>query len=166
MVAQEERNDEMKLENVVPSVTEPAALVPSPEEAGQVFRAALREPALLQSEIDYFCAYAPGQPELDKMETAAIKRIFGELTASKLTISAPKSMLGHLLGASGAVDAIVCTKAIETGVIPPTINLERPAEGCDLDYTPHEARRQPVRHAMCYAYGFGGHHVALCFSAP
>lgn len=148
------------------SITEPGALVPSPEEAGQAFRIALHEPALLQSEIDYFCAYAPGQPELDKMETAAIKRIFGELTASKLTISAPKSMLGHLLGASGAVDAIVCAKAIETGVIPPTINLERPAEGCDLDYTPDEAREQLVRHAMCYAYGFGGHHVTLCLSAP
>ena len=54
----------------------------------------------------------------------------------------------------------------ETGVIPPTIKLEHAAEGCDLDYTPNEARRQAVRHAMCYAYGFGGHHVALCFSAP
>ena len=100
------------------------------------------------------------------METKAIKRIFGEVTASKLTISAPKSMLGHMLGASGALDAIVCVKAIETGVIPPTINLERPAEGCDLDYTPKEARQQQVRHAMSYGFGFGGHHVALCFSAP
>jgi 3-oxoacyl-(acyl-carrier-protein) synthase len=148
------------------SITEPGAFVPAPPEAGRAIQTALREPALLQSEIDYFCAYAPGTPDLDRMETAAIKRIFGEVTASKLTISAPKSMLGHLLGASGAVEAIVCAKAIETGVIPPTINLERPAEGCDLDYTPNEARRQPVRHALSYAYGFGGHHVALCFSAP
>lgn len=148
------------------SVTEPGALVPSPQEAGRALQAALREPALLQSEIDYFCAYGSGNPELDKMETEAVKRIFGELTASKLTLSAPKSMLGHLLGASGAVDAIVCVKAIETGTIPPTINLEHPADGCDLDYTPIEARQQAVRHAMCYAYGFGGHHVALCFSAP
>jgi len=148
------------------SVMEPGAAIPSAEEAGRAIQAALRGPALLQSEIDYFCAYAPGTPALDRMETAAIKRIFGELTASKLTISAPKSMLGHLLGGAGAVDAIVCAKAIEAGVVPPTINLERPAEGCDLDYTPGEARRQPVRHAMCYGYGFGGHHVALCFSAP
>ena len=148
------------------SVTEPGALVPSAEEAGRALQAALREPALLQGEIDYFCAYAPSTPDLDRMETAAIKRIFGELTASKLTISAPKSMLGHMLGASGAVDAIICVKAIETGAIPPTINLERPAEGCDLDYTPTEARRQTVRHAMSYGYGFGGHHVALCFSVP
>ena len=148
------------------SVTEPGAFVPSAAEAGRALQAALRQPALLQSEIDYICAYAAGSPQLDRMETDAIKRIFGEVSASKVTVSAPKSMLGHLLGASGGVDAIVCAKAIETGVIPPTINLERPAEGCDLDYTPREARRQPVRHALCYAYGFGGHHVALCFSAP
>lgn len=148
------------------SVTEPGAAMPSAAEAGRALQAALRQPALLQSEIDYVCAYAAGSPELDRMENDAIKRIFGEVTASKLTISAPKSMLGHLLGASGGVDAIVCAKAIETGVIPPTINLRRPAEGCDLDYTPNEARRQPVRNALCYAYGFGGHHVALCFSAP
>jgi 3-oxoacyl-(acyl-carrier-protein) synthase len=75
-------------------------------------------------------------------------------------------MLGHMLGAGGAVEAVVCAKAIEAGVIPPTINLAHPAEGCDLDYTPNEARRQQVRHALSYAYGFGGHHVALCFSAP
>jgi 3-oxoacyl-[acyl-carrier-protein] synthase II len=148
------------------AVTEPGAFVPSVEQAGESFRLALRQPALLQREIDYFCAYAPGQPVLDRMETDAIKRIFGELTASKLTVSAPKSMLGHMLGAAGVIDAIVCAKAIETGIIPPTINLERPADGCDLDYTPNEARRGPVRHAMCYGYGFGGHHVALCFSAP
>jgi 3-oxoacyl-[acyl-carrier-protein] synthase II len=147
-------------------VTEPEAGAPGPQGAGRAMQAALRQPALLQSEIDYFCCYGAGQPDLDRMETAAIKRIFGELTASKLTLSAPKSMLGHLLGASGSIDAIVCVKAIETGVIPPTINLEEPAEGCDLDYTPAKASRQPVRHAMCYAYGFGGYHVALSFSAP
>ena len=148
------------------SVTEPGAAVPSPEQAARAMQAALREPALLQGEIDYFCAYAPGMAELDKMETAAIKHIFGELTASKLTLSAPKSMLGHMLGASGAIDAVVCLKAMETGVIPPTINLDSPAEGCDLDYTPNVARKQNVRHAMSYAYGYGGHHLALCFSAP
>lgn len=148
------------------NVTEPGVATPSAPEAGRAMQAALREPALLQNEIDYVCAYACGMPDLDRMETDAIKRIFGRVTASRLTISAPKSMLGHLLGAAGAVDAIVCAKAIETGVIPPTINLERPAEGCDLDYTPNEARRQTVRHAMCYGYGVGGHHVALCFSAP
>lgn len=148
------------------SVTEPGAATPSAREAGRSFRAALHQPALLQGEIDYFCAYGCGMPDIDKMETAAIKQIFGEVTASKLTLSAPKSMLGHLLGASGAIDAIVCAKAIETGIVPPTINLEQLAEGCDLDYTPGEARRQHVRNAMCYAYGFGGQHVALCFSAP
>jgi 3-oxoacyl-[acyl-carrier-protein] synthase II len=148
------------------SITEPGVLLPTAPEAGRALQAALRQPALLQSEIDYFCAYAPGALQLDRLETDAIKRIFGELTASKLTVSAPKSMLGHALGAGGAFEAIVCAKAIETGVIPPTINLSQPAEGCDLDYTPNEARQQPVRHALSYAIGFGGHHVALCFSAP
>jgi 3-oxoacyl-[acyl-carrier-protein] synthase II len=150
----------------VASITEPAVAVPSAEEAGRAIQAALREPALLQSEIDYLCAYGCAMPALDRIETDAVKRIFGRAAAERLTLSAPKSMLGHLLGAAGVVDAIVCLKAIETGVIPPTINLEHPAEGCDLDYTPGEARREAVRHALCYAYGFGGHHVALCFSAP
>ncbi|MDZ4278758.1 MAG: beta-ketoacyl-[acyl-carrier-protein] synthase II, partial [Dehalococcoidia bacterium] len=147
-------------------VTEPGVFLPGAPDAGRAMQAALRQPALLQSEIDYFCAYAPGAPQLDATETAAIKRIFGELTASKLTISAPKSMLGHMLGAAGAVDAVVCLKAIETSTVPPTINLERAAEGCDLDYTPGTARGQAVRHAMSYAYGWGGHHLSLCFSAP
>ena len=148
------------------SVTEPAVLMPTPAEAGRAMQAALREPAIMQTEIDYFCAYAAGSLELDRMETEAITRIFGAVAASRLTISAPKSMLGHLLGASGAIDAIVALKTIETGVIPPTINLINAAEGCDLDYTANEACRQTVSNAMCYAYGFGGHHVALCFSAP
>ncbi len=148
------------------NVTEPTGQPPSPQEAGRAMQSSLRRPGLLQQEIDYFCAYAPGMPQLDRMETDAIKRIFGELTASKLTISAPKSMLGHSLGASGVIDAIICLKAIEHGIIPPTINLQKPADGCDLDYTPGRALTQSVRHAMSYAYGFGGHHVALCFSAP
>jgi 3-oxoacyl-[acyl-carrier-protein] synthase II len=148
------------------SVTEPGVLVPSAQEAGEAFRQALRRPALLQGEIDYYCAYAAGQAALDRIENDAIVRIFGALTASKLTISAPKSMLGHMLGAAGIVDAIICAKAIETGAVPPTINLDRPAEGCELDYTPGQSRRLAVRHAMCYGFGFGGHHVALCFSAP
>jgi 3-oxoacyl-[acyl-carrier-protein] synthase II len=148
------------------SVTEPGVFVPGVFDAGRAIQAALRQPMLLQSEIDYFCTYGCGTPAVDRMETDAIKRIFGELTASKLTLSAPKSMLGHMLGASGAVEAVVCAKAIETGVIPPTINLDTPAEGCDLDYTPKQAAKLRVHNAMSYAYGFGGHHIALCFSAP
>lgn len=146
--------------------TEPGAVAPGVREAGRAMQLALRQPALLQGEIDYYCAFAPGSPPVDRMETQAVRRIFGELTASKLTLSSPKSMLGHLLGASGAVDAVVCLKAIEVGMVPPTVNLEQPAEGCDLDYTANAARRLVVRNAMCYAYGDRGHHVALCFSAP
>lgn len=147
----------------VASITEPAVAVPSVAEAARTIRATLDEASL--RELDYVCAYGTGMKLLDRLETDALKQVFGE-GARRLVLSAPKSMLGYPLGAAGVVDAIVCLKTIETGVIPPTINLKHPAEGCDLDYTPIEARRRQARHALCYAYGFGGHHVALCFSAP
>ncbi len=148
------------------NVTEPGRTESTAAEAGRALATCLREPGIIQHEIDYFCAHAPGIAALDLMETDAIKRIFGELTASKLTLSAPKSMLGHALGASGVIEAIVCLKSMQTGVIPPTINLETPTEGCDLDYTPGKAIEMRVGHAMTYGYGLGGHHVALCFAAP
>ncbi len=143
------------------STTEPAAPVPSAVEAARVIEAALGG----ESSIEFVCGYGSGIKPLDRIETDALKLVFGE-KAKDLTLSAPKSMLGYPLGAAGVIDAIVCAKVIETGVIPPTINLERPAEGCDLDYTPGQARRRAVRSALCYAYGFGGHHVALRFVAP
>jgi 3-oxoacyl-[acyl-carrier-protein] synthase II len=147
------------------SVTEPGAAGAGAADAGRAIQAALRQPALLQSEIDYLCAYGCGMLGMDQTEVDAVKRVFGAAAAAKLTMSAPKSMVGHMLGASGALSAVVCVKAIESGVIPPTINLEQPIDP-DLDFTPSEARPQPVRNALTYAYGFGGHHVALCFSAP
>jgi 3-oxoacyl-[acyl-carrier-protein] synthase II len=149
----------------VASTTEPGALLPSATEAARSMEAALVDAGLAAGDVDYVCAYAPGTPPLDRLETDAIKLVFGE-RASTLTISAPKSMLGHALGAGGVFEAVICAKAIETGTVPPTINLETPAEGCNLDYTPKEARRQRIGHALSYAIGFGGHHVALCFSAP
>lgn len=143
------------------SITEPAVALPSAGEAARAIEAALG----VAREIDYVCAYGSSMKPIDRLETDALKLVFGD-GAKGLVLSAPKSMLGYPLGAAGVIDAIVCLKAIETGTIPPTINLDRPAEGCDLDYTPGEARRLPVRGAMCYAYGFGGHHVALTFVAP
>jgi 3-oxoacyl-[acyl-carrier-protein] synthase II len=147
----------------VASITEPAVAVPSAEEAARAIEAALTDASL--REFEYACAYGSAMKPIDRLETDALKQVFGA-EARRLALSAPKSMLGYPLGAAGVVDAIVCLKATETGVIPPTINLEHPAEGCDLDYTPGQARRETVHHALCYAYGFGGHHVALCFSAP
>ena len=147
----------------VASTTEPAAAIPSAAEAARAIQAALDDASL--REIEYVCAYGCAMKPIDRLETDALKQVFGN-DARRLTLSAPKSMLGYPLGAAGVVDAIVCLKAIETGIIPPTINLERPAEGCDLDYTPGRAARRAVRRALCYAYGFGGHHVALCFAAP
>jgi 3-oxoacyl-[acyl-carrier-protein] synthase II len=145
------------------SITEPGAAIPGAEEAARVIRAALDGGAL--REIDFVCAYGSSMKPIDRLEMDALKQVFAE-GAKRLVLSAPKSMLGYPLGAAGVVDAIVCMKAIETGVIPPTINLERPAEGCDLDCVTGQARRLAARSALCYAYGFGGHHVALCFAAP
>lgn len=145
------------------SLTEPGVPIPSAGEAARAIAAALEEAQ--PGQIDFVCAYGSSMKPLDRLETDALKQVFGE-GAKRLVLSAPKSMLGYPLGAAGVVDAIVCLKAIETGVVPPTINLEQPAEGCDLDYTPGQARRLAVRSALCWGYGFGGHHVALCFSAP
>lgn len=143
------------------SSTEPAVPVPSAAEAARAIETALGD----RREIDFVCAYGSGIKPIDRLETDALKLVFGD-RARKLVLSAPKSMLGYPLGAAGVIDAIVCLKAIETGAIPPTINLDRPAEGCDLDYTPGAAKRRNARSALCYAYGFGGHHVALTFIAP
>jgi 3-oxoacyl-[acyl-carrier-protein] synthase II len=141
--------------------TEPAVPMPSASEAAGVIEAALGG----ERGTEFVCGYGSGIKPLDRIETDALKLVFGN-RAKDLTLSAPKSMLGYPLGAAGVIDAIVCAKVIETGVIPPTINLERPAEGCDLDYTPGQAGRRAVRSALCYAYGFGGHHVALRLIAP
>jgi 3-oxoacyl-[acyl-carrier-protein] synthase II len=143
------------------SSTEPAVPVPSAGEAAHAIEAALGD----RREIDFMCAYGSGIKPIDRLETDALKQVFGE-GASRLALSAPKSMLGYPLGAAGVIDAIVCLKAIETAMIPPTINLDQAAEGCDLDYTPGAAKQRDVRSAFCYAYGFGGHHVALSFVAP
>jgi len=93
-------------------------------------------------------------------ETRAIKKVFGE-HAYRLAVTATKSMVGHLLGAAGAISTLAAVLSIRDGIIPPTINLDRPDPECDLDYVPHVARRQPVRAAMVNAFGFGGQNVAL-----
>jgi 3-oxoacyl-[acyl-carrier-protein] synthase II len=140
--------------------------MPAPEGAGATLamQRALRSAGVEPDSVDYVCAHGTGTPLNDVAETAAIKRVFGE-HASKLAISSPKSMVGHLLGAAGGVSALVCARAIRDGVVPPTANLEHPDPACDLDYVPIEARTMPVRVAIANGFGFGGQNAVAVFRA-
>lgn len=137
---------------------------PAPEGEGGVraMSQAIADAGIDHTEIDYVNAHGTSTPYNDKYETMAIKTVFGD-HASKLAISSTKSMTGHLLGAAGAVEAIFSVKAIEDGIIPPTINYETPDPECDLDYVPNEARKQEVRAVLSNSLGFGGHNATLIF---
>jgi 3-oxoacyl-[acyl-carrier-protein] synthase II len=125
---------------------------------------AMNDAKLNPEEIDYVNAHATSTELGDRAETVAMKRCFGA-HAKKVAISSTKSMTGHLLGAAGAVEAIFSILAIRDQVAPPTINLENPGEGCDLDYVPNVARRMPVRIALSNSFGFGGTNGSLIFRA-
>lgn len=111
-------------------------------------------------DIDYINAHGTSTPLNDRMETAAIKQLLGA-HAYAVTLSGTKSMTGHLLGAAGALETLICAKVIQEGIVPPTINLDHPDEGCDLNYTPHQAVRQTVNVALNNSFGFGGHNATL-----
>jgi 3-oxoacyl-[acyl-carrier-protein] synthase II len=113
-------------------------------------------------DVDYIAAHATSTSIGDTAETLAIKSALGG-HARSVAISANKSMIGHLLGAAGAMSAIACVLAIRDGVVPPTINLDYPDPDCDLDYVPHVARRMSVRAAMVNGFGFGGQNAAAIF---
>jgi 3-oxoacyl-[acyl-carrier-protein] synthase II len=130
--------------------------------AAASMRLALADAGLTSEEIDYINAHGTSTAPNDRAETAAIKTVFGE-RAYAVPISSTKSMTGHLLGAGGGVEAIACVRAIEEGVIPPTINYEFPDPDCDLDYVPNQARNVAVRTAMSNSFGFGGHNATLIF---
>ena len=130
--------------------------------AARAMRMALRKAAITPDQVDYLNAHGTGTPLNDLSETRAIKTVFGE-HARKLRISSTKSMLGHMMGAAGAVEAAACVLAIRDGIIPPTINLEQPDPECDLDYTPMTARHEPVTVAFSNSIGLGGHNSALIF---
>jgi 3-oxoacyl-[acyl-carrier-protein] synthase II len=142
--------------------------ITAPDEKGTgaalAMERALRDAALDPEEIDYINAHGTSTPLNDAMETRAIRRVFGK-HADRVAVSSTKSMIGHLLGAGGAVEAVACVKALETGMIHPTINYETPDPECDLDYVPNHAREAHPRTALSNSFGFGGHNASLIFSA-
>lgn len=140
-------------------VTQPA---PEGEGGARAMRRALDVAGLRPYEIDYINAHGTSTPLNDKYETMAMRAVFGE-DAYRVPISSTKSMTGHLLGASGALEAAFCVQAIAEGVIPPTINLDNPDPDCDLDYTPHKAKRADIATAISNSFGFGGHNSSLVF---
>jgi 3-oxoacyl-[acyl-carrier-protein] synthase II len=137
---------------------------PAPGGAGLVraMQMALRKASLRPDEVDYINAHGTSTPPNDGTETQAIKACFGD-HAYKLAVSSTKSMTGHTLGAAGAVEAVISMMAIQSGIIPPTINLHHPDPECDLDYVPNEARQATVNVAMSNSMGFGGHNTCLIF---
>jgi 3-oxoacyl-[acyl-carrier-protein] synthase II len=125
---------------------------------------ALKDAQLNAADIQYVNAHATSTDLGDRAETFAMKRAFGD-HAKKMAVSSTKSMTGHLLGAAGAIEAIFSILAIRDQVAPPTINLDNPGEGCDLDYVPHTARQMPIRVALSNSFGFGGTNGTLIFRA-
>ena len=122
----------------------------------------LADANLAPDQVDYINAHGTSTPYNDKFETLAIKKVFGD-HARKVHISSTKSMTGHLLGAAGSIEAVISVKAIETGVVPPTINYETPDPDCDLDYTPNVKREAKINAVLTDNLGFGGHNASLVF---
>uniref|UniRef100_A0A832GKV7 3-oxoacyl-[acyl-carrier-protein] synthase 2 n=1 Tax=Caldimicrobium thiodismutans TaxID=1653476 RepID=A0A832GKV7_9BACT len=137
---------------------------PSPEGEGaaKCMELALKDAGLKPEEVDYINAHGTSTPLNDAAETKAIKRTFGE-HAYKLMVSSTKSMTGHLLGGAGGLEAVLTVKALETGIVPPTINYEEPDPECDLDYVPNQARKADIKIALSNAFGFGGTNACLVF---
>jgi beta-ketoacyl-acyl-carrier-protein synthase II len=136
--------------------------------AAKAMRAALRDAqrtcGLLASDVGYVNPHGTSTPYNDRFETAALKEVFGE-HAARLGVSSTKSMTGHMFGAAGAMEALVCVKTIETGWMPPTINYQTPDPECDLDYVPNKARQWTPTAAMSNSFGLGGHNSTIVFRA-
>lgn len=130
------------------------------EGAQRCMRMALRKAGITPDQVDYVNAHGTSTPVGDLCEVRAVKAVFGD-HAKTLSVSSTKSMTGHLLGAAGAVESIVCAMAMKTGVVPPTINLEDPDEGCDLDFTAITAKERKVKTCLNNSFGFGGHNASL-----
>jgi 3-oxoacyl-[acyl-carrier-protein] synthase II len=140
-------------------ITDPA---PNGEGVARAMKIALEDSGLSSNEVDVVNAHGTSTPPNDKNETAAIKTVFGE-RAYKMLVHSIKSMTGHLLGAAGAIEAIVSVLTIKYGIIPPTINYEHPDEECDLFYVPNTAIKKDVKTVLSSNSGFGGHNTAIIF---
>ncbi|MFV8259021.1 beta-ketoacyl-ACP synthase II [Bdellovibrio bacteriovorus] len=138
---------------------------PAPEGAGgyAAMSMALKDSGLKAEDINYINAHGTSTPVGDGLETAAIKRLLGD-HAKKVWVSSTKSMMGHALGAAGAIESAFCVMAIRDQVAPPTINLENPSEDCDLDYVPNEARKGKITNVINNSFGFGGTNASMIFS--
>jgi 3-oxoacyl-[acyl-carrier-protein] synthase II len=136
-----------------------------PEGRGAVacMKAALADAGLAPADVGYINAHGTSTQLNDRVETLAIKAVLGD-TAYRVPVSSSKSMLGHLIGAAGAVELVICIEALRHGVLPPTINYETPDPACDLDYIPNVPREQRVRHVLSNSFGFGGQNVSLIVS--
>lgn len=137
---------------------------PDPDGSGayRSMKMAVRKAGIQTADIDYINAHGTSTELNDKLETIAVKRLLGE-GAKSVSMSSTKSMLGHMLGAAGAVEAIICIKAMQEGVMPPTINYENPDPNCDIDCVPNEARKAELKITMSNSFGFGGHNATLIF---
>ena len=130
--------------------------------AHRVMLNAITDAGIRPDQVDYINAHGTSTPPNDRIETMAIKRLFGDY-ARRLAISSTKSMIGHLLGAAGAVEAGITSLVVQRGILPPTINYETPDPDCDLDYVPNKARKADVRYALSNSFGFGGTNASLLF---
>ena len=126
---------------------------------------ALARAGLEPDEIDYVNAHGTSTPLGDEIELGAVKRLFGQ-AADRLSMSSTKSAIGHLLGAAGGVEAIFALLALHHQVVPPTLNLDDPSDGCDLDLVPHQAKEREVRAVLSNSFGFGGTNATVVLTKP
>jgi len=132
--------------------------------AARAMQLAIKDAGLQTEAIDYINSHGTATGLGDIAETKAIKTVFGA-HARKLAVNSTKSLIGHLLGAAGAVESIATIKSIQEGILHPTINLDNPDPECDLDYVANIARKAAIRHAITNSFGFGGHNISLVFAA-
>jgi len=160
------RGAEMLAELAGYAATADAYHVTAPLESGEgaanAMRLALQSAGVNPDQVGYINAHGTATPLNDAAETRAIKAAFGDL-AYRIPVSSTKSMTGHMMGATGAVEAIFCVQAIREGVLPPTIHYQTPDPDCDLDYIPNQAREARIEVAISNGFGFGGHNAVLVF---